>query len=94
MTSTSVRPGTLGLGKRASETIAIEDSKSSALSTVRAGIPVIAYVSSYNGEDTQKAIAKALTNIGAKSVKYHWSEFKKYMKEIENDISADIQSTL
>ncbi|CDM36050.1 hypothetical protein DTO013E5_5539 [Penicillium roqueforti] len=82
------------VGKRASETVAIEDSKSGALSAVRAGIPVIAYVGSYNGEDTQKAMAKALTDIGAKSVMYHWSEFEKCMKEIENDVSVDVQSTL
>lgn len=55
---------------------------------------MIAYVGSYNGEDTQKAMAKALTDIGAKSVMYHWSEFEKCMKEIENDVSVDIQSTL
>ncbi|KAJ5797085.1 uncharacterized protein N7518_005625 [Penicillium psychrosexuale] len=82
------------VGKRASETVAIEDSKSGALSAVRAGIPVIAYVGSYNGDDTQKAMAKALTDIGAKSVMYHWSEFEKCMKEIENDVSVDVQSTL
>ncbi|OQD65981.1 hypothetical protein PENPOL_c005G06018 [Penicillium polonicum] len=82
------------VGKTASETVAIEDSKSGALSAVRAGIPVIAYVGSYNGEETQKEMAAALTDLGAKTVMYHWSEFEDRLKDIENDVSVDVQSSL
>ena len=82
------------VGKTAAETVAIEDSKSGALSAIRAGIPVIAYVGSYNGEDTQNAMAKALTDLGAKTVMYNWSEFEDRLKDIENDVSVDVQSSL
>ncbi|CAI7603458.1 unnamed protein product [Penicillium glandicola] len=81
------------VGKTAAETVAIEDSKSGALSAIRAGISVIAYVGSYNGEETQKEMAKALTDLGAKTVMYHWSEFEDRMKDIENSL-ADVQSSL
>ncbi|KAJ5512553.1 HAD-superfamily hydrolase subfamily IA variant 3 [Penicillium fimorum] len=82
------------VGKTAGETVAVEDSKSGALSAVRAGIPVIAYVGSYNGEETQKEMAKALTDLGAKTVMYHWSEFEDRMKDIENSLAGDAQSSL
>lgn len=82
------------VGKTAAETVAIEDSKSGALSAIRAGIPVIAYVGSYNGEDTQNAMAKALTDLGAKTVMYDWSEFEDRLKDIEDDVSVDVQSSL
>ncbi|KAJ5836612.1 HAD-superfamily hydrolase subfamily IA variant 3 [Penicillium robsamsonii] len=82
------------VGKTAGETVAVEDSKSGALSAVRAGIPVIAYVGSYNGEETQKEMAKALTDLGAKTVMYHWSEFEDRMKDIENSLASDAQSSL
>ncbi|CAG8201867.1 unnamed protein product [Penicillium nalgiovense] len=82
------------VGKTAAETVAIEDSKSGALSAIRAGIPVIAYVGSYNGEDTQNAMAKALTDLGAKTVMYDWSEFEHRLKDIEDDVSVDVQSSL
>ncbi|CAG8899698.1 unnamed protein product [Penicillium egyptiacum] len=82
------------VGKTAAETVAIEDSKSGALSAIRAGIPVIAYVGSFNGEDTQNAMAKTLTELGAKTVMYHWSEFENCLTDIENDVSVDVQSSL
>jgi HAD superfamily hydrolase (TIGR01509 family) len=82
------------VGKTAGETVAVEDSKSGALSAVRAGIPVIAYVGSYNGEETQKEMAKVLTDLGAKTVMYNWSEFEDRMKDIENSLANDVQSSL
>ncbi|KAJ5794812.1 HAD-superfamily hydrolase subfamily IA variant 3 [Penicillium paradoxum] len=82
------------VGKTAAETVAIEDSKSGALSAIRAGIPVIAYVGSYNGEETQKKMAKTLTELGAKTVMYNWSEFEDRMKDIENGVTGDVQSSL
>lgn len=81
------------VGKTASETVAIEDSKSGALSAIRAGIPVIAYVGSYNGEETQKEMAKTLTELGAKTVMYNWSEFENCMRDIEN-CTTEAQSSL
>lgn len=82
------------VGKTAAETVAVEDSKSGALSAVRAGIPVIAYVGSYNGEETQKEMAQKLTDLGAKTVMYHWSEFEDRLAEIENGSAAEVHSSL
>ncbi|CAG7926787.1 unnamed protein product [Penicillium olsonii] len=82
------------VGKTATETVAVEDSKSGALSAVRAGIPVIAYVGSYHGEETQKAMAQALTELGAKTVMYHWSEFPDRMADIENGDVTEVHSSL
>lgn len=82
------------VGKTATETVAVEDSKSGALSAVRAGIPVIAYVGSYHGEETQKAMAQALTELGAKTVMYHWSEFSDRMADIENGDVTEVHSSL
>lgn len=82
------------VGKTATETVAVEDSKSGALSAVRAGIPVIAYVGSYIGEETQKQMATALTEFGAKTVMYHWSEFEKCLADIEEEGAAEVQSNL
>ncbi|KAJ5317569.1 hypothetical protein PENANT_c038G10873 [Penicillium antarcticum] len=81
------------VGKTAAETIAIEDSKSGALSAIRAGIPVIAYVGSYNGEETQKEMAEKLTELGAMNVMWHWSEFEDRVKEIETG-SVEVHSSL
>ncbi|KAJ5775391.1 uncharacterized protein N7511_000402 [Penicillium nucicola] len=81
------------VGKTAAETIAIEDSKSGALSAIRAGIAVIAYVGSYNGEETQKEMAEKLTELGAKNVMWHWSEFEDRVKEIETG-STEVHSSL
>jgi HAD superfamily hydrolase (TIGR01509 family) len=81
------------VGKKAAESVAVEDSKSGALSAIRAGIPVIAYVGSYNGEKMQKEMAERLTDIGAKTVMYHWSEFEDRLKEIESG-SVEVHSTL
>lgn len=82
------------VGKTAAETVAIEDSKSGALSAIRAGISVIAYVGSYIGEETQKEMAQRLTELGAKSVMWHWSEFENCMRDIENGTTAEVHSSL
>jgi HAD superfamily hydrolase (TIGR01509 family) len=81
------------VGKTAAETIAVEDSKSGALSAIRASIPVIAYVGSYNGEETQKEMAEKLTELGAKCVMYHWSEFEDRIKDIETG-AVEVTSSL
>ncbi|PYH95338.1 HAD superfamily hydrolase [Aspergillus ellipticus CBS 707.79] len=69
--------------KKPEEVVAVEDSKSGALSAVRAGIPVIAYVGSYPGDEKQLEIAQVLEGLGAKVVMRDWSEFPKCLAEIE-----------
>ncbi|WEW56643.1 hypothetical protein PRK78_002091 [Emydomyces testavorans] len=69
--------------KEASECVAVEDSKSGALSAIRAGIPVIAYVGSYNGTTKQSEMAKLLLDLGCKVVMKDWTEFEKCLAEIE-----------
>ncbi|KAF3479849.1 HAD superfamily hydrolase [Arthroderma uncinatum] len=71
------------IGKEASECVAIEDSKSGALSAVRAGIPVIAYVGSYPTTEKQDEMAKTLLDLGAKVVMKNWSEWDDCIAQIE-----------
>jgi beta-phosphoglucomutase-like phosphatase (HAD superfamily) len=73
------------LGKQPQECVAVEDSKSGTLSAVRAGIPVIGYVGSYEGEEMQAQMEKALKETGAKVVMTHWSEFQDCLSKIENE---------
>ncbi|PLB53721.1 putative HAD superfamily hydrolase [Aspergillus steynii IBT 23096] len=70
-------------GKEANEVVAVEDSKSGALSAIRAGIHVIGYVGSYPGDDKKIEMTKLLKELGAKVVMKDWSEFEKCMSEIE-----------
>lgn len=76
------------VNKTAAETVAVEDSKSGALSAIRAGMPVIGYVGSYNGVETQSEMAKRLTELGAKTIMMHWSQFEKCMQEVEAQLAA------
>lgn len=71
------------LGKKPSECIAVEDSKSGALSAIRAKIPVIAYVGSYHGPEKQGEMAKTLLDLGASVVMKDWSEFENCVAQIE-----------
>ncbi|KAN0071722.1 HAD-like domain containing protein [Elaphomyces granulatus] len=71
------------LGKNADECIAIEDSKSGALSAIRAGIHVVGYVGSYHGEEKRQEMTQLLTDLGAEVVMTHWSEFPDCLKEVE-----------
>ena len=71
------------IGKKADECVAIEDSKSGTLSAVRAAIPVLGYVGSYEGKEMQAKMEKTLIENGAKVVMYHWSEFADRLAEIE-----------
>lgn len=70
-------------GKKAEETVAVEDSVSGALSAVRAKIAVIGYVGSYHGEEKQKEMRERLSELGAQVVMDNWSEFPQCLKEIE-----------
>lgn len=81
--------------KTAAETVAIEDSKSGALSAIRAGIAVIAYVGSYNGEEMQEEMGKRLMDLGARVVMKDWSEFDKCLEIVEKGPVSEVpQSSL
>ncbi|KAI9929930.1 hypothetical protein ASPWEDRAFT_35160 [Aspergillus wentii DTO 134E9] len=69
--------------KKPEEVVAVEDSKSGALSAIRAGIPVIGYVGSYNGDDKKIEMAQRLEELGVKVIMKDWAEFEKCMAEIE-----------
>ncbi|KAJ5689434.1 hypothetical protein N7462_003826 [Penicillium macrosclerotiorum] len=80
-------------GKTAAETVTIEDSKSGALSAIRAGIPVIGYVGSYS-PDMQEEMSNRLLDLGVKIIMKHWSEFEKCLSFIENSPAELPQSSL
>ncbi|KAA8641879.1 hypothetical protein EYZ11_003102 [Aspergillus tanneri] len=69
--------------KTAEEVVAVEDSKSGALSAIRAGISVIGYVGSYHGDEKKFEMAKYLKELGAKVIMKDWSEFQRCLSEIE-----------
>lgn len=70
------------LGKRADESVAIEDSKSGTLSGTRAGIKVIGYVGPYP-PDVRPEMEKVLTDAGAVVIMREWSEFPACLQKIE-----------
>ena len=71
------------IGKKPEECVAVEDSKSGTLSAVRAGIPTIGYVGSYDGHIKQKEMAAVLKEAGVKVMMDHWKDFPKCLAEIE-----------
>ena len=71
------------IGKDPGECVAVEDSKSGALSAIRAGIPVVGYVGSYEGEMKQKEMRELMKDLGVKVVMEHWKEFPEMLKQIE-----------
>ena len=71
------------LGKEPGECVAVEDSKSGATSAVRAGIPVIGYVGSYEGSEKQHQMQELLTGLGVKVVMQEWSEFPRCLRDVE-----------
>lgn len=71
------------VGKSPGECVAVEDSRSGTLSAVRAGIPVIGYVGSYEGESKQNEMEAVLRGAGAKIIMNHWDEFPERLAEIE-----------
>ncbi|KAJ5495161.1 hypothetical protein N7539_000277 [Penicillium diatomitis] len=79
-------------GKTASETVTVEDSKSGALSAIRAGIPTIGYVGSYPPEE-QSEMATRLKDLGVKIIMKDWSEFPKCLEFLENG-PIETQSSL
>lgn len=71
------------IGKEPGECVAVEDSKSGALSGIRAGIPVLGYVGSYEGEMKQKEMNALLKELGVKVIMDDWADFEKCLAEIE-----------
>ncbi|KKK15060.1 hypothetical protein P175DRAFT_0480434 [Aspergillus ochraceoroseus IBT 24754] len=71
-------------GKKAEETVTIEDSISGALSAIRANIAVIGYVGSYPGQEKQEEMAERLTKLGAQVIMREWHEFPQCLEEIES----------
>jgi HAD superfamily hydrolase (TIGR01509 family) len=66
------------LGRKASECVAIEDSKSGTLSAVRAGIKAIGYVGAYpEGERADMTVV--LKDAGASVIMNEWDEFSSCM---------------
>jgi HAD superfamily hydrolase (TIGR01509 family) len=70
------------LGKKAEESVAIEDSKSGTLSGTRAGIKVIGYVGPY-ADDKKAEMEQVLKDAGAVIVMQDWSEFPAALAKIE-----------
>lgn len=71
------------LGKKAEETVAIEDSKSGTLSGTRAGLKVIGYVGPYP-EDKKEEMRKVLSDAGAVIIMDHWDEFPEALAKVES----------
>ncbi|RDA94274.1 hypothetical protein CP533_0593 [Ophiocordyceps camponoti-saundersi (nom. inval.)] len=70
------------LGRKAEESVAIEDSKSGTLSGTRAGIKVVGYVGPYPKEK-QAEMEKVLRDAGAVIIMRDWAEFPDCLKKIE-----------
>ncbi|KAF5355300.1 hypothetical protein D9758_005985 [Tetrapyrgos nigripes] len=70
------------LGVAPMQCVAVEDSKSGALSAIRAGIPVIAYVGSYETDEKREEMSKSLKDLGAAVVMREWSEFESCLETI------------
>lgn len=71
------------LGVDPKECVAVEDSKSGTLSAVRAGIPVVGYVGSYDAEEREK-MTSLLMETGAKVVMQDWKVFGQTLKDLES----------
>uniref|UniRef100_A0A0W0FX10 Zn(2)-C6 fungal-type domain-containing protein n=1 Tax=Moniliophthora roreri TaxID=221103 RepID=A0A0W0FX10_MONRR len=72
------------LGVEPKNSVAVEDSKSGSLSAIRAGIPVIAYVGSYETPEKRKEMAKVLKELGAEVAMNDWTEFESCLQAIES----------
>lgn len=69
------------LGKTASESVAVEDSRSGTLSATRAKIPTIGYVGPYPAEKRAE-MEKVLRDAGAQVIMQSWDEFPAKLEEI------------
>ncbi|KAJ7646653.1 hypothetical protein FB45DRAFT_998101 [Roridomyces roridus] len=68
--------------KQPGECVAVEDSKNGTLSAVRAGIPTVGYVGSYESEQ-QEEMRGMLKAVGADPVMADWAEFPTCLEAIE-----------
>lgn len=72
------------LGVKASECVAIEDSKSGALAAHRAGIPCIGYVGPYEDPEERDAMVRVLKEEAhVLAIMHHWQEFDGCLSEVE-----------
>jgi beta-phosphoglucomutase-like phosphatase (HAD superfamily) len=71
------------LGVQPSECVAVEDSRSGTMSAVRAKIPVVGYVGSYEPEKVEQ-MSQVLKDAGAVVLMTDWSQFGNCLDEIEN----------
>lgn len=72
------------LGKKASECVAVEDSKSGATAAFRANIKTIGYTGSYEPE-VQEQMKKVLQDAGCVVIMNDWSEFDSALEKIIKD---------
>ncbi|PQE06750.1 HAD superfamily hydrolase protein [Rutstroemia sp. NJR-2017a BBW] len=70
------------LGVKAQECVAIEDSKSGATAAVRAGIPTVGYVGSYEVEERERMV-KLLTEVGCQVIMKDWKEFEGILEGLQ-----------
>ncbi|KAJ7646645.1 HAD-like domain-containing protein [Roridomyces roridus] len=70
------------MGKQPGECVAVEDSKNGTLSAVRAGIPTVGYVGSYEPEQ-QEEMRGVLKAAGADPIMADWAEFPTCLEAIE-----------
>ncbi|KAJ4473712.1 putative HAD superfamily hydrolase [Lentinula aciculospora] len=75
------------LGAPPATCVAVEDSKSGATSAVRAGIPIIAYVGSYETPEKRDEMAKTLKDVGAAAIMYDWAEFENCLEPAGCNVS-------
>jgi len=75
------------LGKKANESVAVEDSRSGATAAKNAKIPTIGYVGPYEKDEQEEMVKVLRDECGAKSIMYHWSEFPKCLEEIEKSLA-------
>lgn len=78
------------LGTKPENCVAVEDSKSGTLSAVRAGIPTIGYVGSYETPEKQEEMRKVLKDTGAQVVMDDWKQFPEMMQAIEQSASPSL----
>jgi beta-phosphoglucomutase-like phosphatase (HAD superfamily) len=75
------------LGRKATECVTVEDSKSGATAAMRAGIPLIGYVGVYGieeGPEKMEQMAKLLKEqCNAKVIMYDWKDFPECLRKIE-----------
>ncbi len=70
------------VGAKPESSLAVEDSKSGAMSAIRAKIHTVAYVGSYP-QDEQEEKAKMLMGLGCEALMHKWAEFPEILKKIE-----------